>query len=117
MRACALRGADNRTEVMRVRQLVADHNQGSFSRVRRFFQNIVDAGIVMRRNHGNHTLVCAGCRHEIELPPVGRHNHRARFLCHRADTRQRPVGVAVGNEELVDRSAGGKRLGNGVSAL
>ena len=37
VRACALRGADNRAEVMRVRQLVADHNQGSFSRVRRFF--------------------------------------------------------------------------------
>ena len=55
--------------------------------------------------------------HGVQLPAVYRHNHGTGFLCLGGKALQALVGVAVGDEDLVDGAAAFQSLGDGIPAL
>ena len=65
MRARALGSPNDRTEIVGIGQLVADDNERRLARVLRLLLNIVDACIIVRRDHGNDTLMRARGRHIV----------------------------------------------------
>ena len=117
MRARALRRADDGAEVMRVRQIVAQDDEGRFSPAFRVFEDLIDRGVGVGRDHGDDALMRAGGGELIELAPVGLDDGSSSLLRHGGEAGKGAVGLAGGDIELVDRAAGSERFLHGVAAL
>ena len=76
----ALGAAEDGPQIVRVGQLVANDNQGSFSTAGGLLQDIVNGVVHMGGCLGNHTLVGVGEGHGVQLPPVHRYYHRPGLL-------------------------------------
>ena len=108
-------GADDGAEVMRVGQLVAEDDERRLPFFRGAGEDVVDGGIVVRGDDGDDALVRAGGGELVELAPVGLDDDGPGLLRHGGEARERAVGIALGEIDLVDGAAGRERLGHGVA--
>ena len=117
MRACAFRRADDRAQIVRVGQLVADDDQRGLAPVFRVFEDLLDRRVGMRRDHGDHALMRARGGKLVELAPVCFNDGGAGFSRHGGQPGKRAVCFSGSDVKLVDGAACGKRLLYGVAAL
>ena len=117
MRACAFRGAKNGAEIVRIRKLIAQDDQRRLSLCFGGGQNLVDGCIAVHGDGSDNALMRAGEAHLVEPAAVNADDDGARILRHRGKTAQGPVGVAVGQKDLVDRPSAADCFRNGVAAL
>ena len=117
MRACAFCRADDRAQIVRVGQFVADDDQRGLAPVFRVFEDLLDRRVGMRRDHGDHALMCTRGRKLVELAPVCFNDGGAGFSRHGGQPGKRAVCFSGSDVKLVDGAACGKRLLYGVAAL
>ena len=117
MRARTFRRADDRAQIVRVGQLVADDDQRGLAPVFRVFEDLLDRRVGMRRDHGDHALVRARGRKLVELAPVCFNDGGAGFSRHGGQPRKCAVRLSGSDVKLVDGTACGKRFLYGVAAL
>ena len=117
MRARALGGTDDGAEVVRVADLVADHQQRRFVPVPRGLEDILDGGVLPHGGEGDDALMRLRAAHEVQLAAVDLHDHDARGAGGGRDVAQRLVGLALGEVDLVDGGTGAQRLDDRVAAL
>ena len=117
MGARALRSTDDRAQIVGIRDLVADHDQGRFPLFLCRIQNILNTGIVPCRRHGDYALMRAGLGHGVQLPAVTVGHHRAVLLGKGRNVAEGTVGIAGCDKHLINSAPRLKGLGHGVAAL
>ena len=113
----ALRRADDGPQVMGVRQLVADHQQGGLPLVRRRLENVLHAGVLPDGAEGNDPLVGVGAAHGVQLPLVRLHHHRPGGAGLGGDMAQGLVRFALLEVDFINGRPGPQGLDDGVPAL
>ena len=117
MRARALRRADDRAQVVRVGDLVADDDQGLFALFARDVQNVLHTDVFAHARERDDALMGVRATHKVELALVRVHDHHTGGAGGRGDVAERFVGLTLLNENFVDGRARAQRLDHGVAAL
>ncbi len=110
MCARAFRAAQNRAEVLRVADLIADDDKRRLALLLRCAQNIGDRAVVLHGCNGHHALMRLCRAQRVQLAAVSFHHHdplRARFG---RDMSQRAIRFAFGKINLVNAASGAQRL-------
>jgi hypothetical protein len=102
---------------MGVRQLVTDHNQGSFALFSGFGKNVLYLGVLTDGGFCNHALMGMGAGHFVQLPAVYIYHHGSAFLCFRCDMTHDRVSFALKDVHLVQGDSCTQGFYHSVAAL
>ena len=115
--ARAFRGAQNGAEIVRIGDLVAHDDERVLAPLGGAGKNVVNGRILPHCRLRDDALMRPRRAERIELAAVALGNDDARLACLGENAPERAVGVAAGDENLVDRPSGADRLGDGVASL
>ena len=115
MGAGALGTSQNRAQIMGVGKIVAEHQQRRFSPGRSLGKDLVNGAVVPGGSLGDHALMGVGKGHGIQLPAIHRNHNGTGFLCLRRKALQSPVGLTVGNKNLINGTPAFQRFLKGVA--
>ena len=113
----ALRRAEDGTQVMRVGDLVAHHQQGRFALFRSSGEHGLHAHILPDGGQGDDALMGVGAGHIVQFPPIRLHHHDACLPGPGGDVAQGLVRLPLGQVDFVDGGVGAQRLNDGIAAL
>ena len=117
MRPDALRAAYDGAEVVRVRYLVADDDEGRLAPRLSQGEDVVQAGVFADGADRNDALVRLGDAHGVELSAVAVRDAYSALPRQARDVRQGLVRLAAGDIDLVQRAPRAQRLQHRVAAL
>ena len=114
MRTGGLRGTDDRAEVVRVLDAVADDDERRFAALLCDAEDVVERDIFLCGGLRDDALMCAGDAHVVELAAVAGHGRYAVLFCLSGDVCEMR---ALSEEDLVHRASRAQGLEDGVAAL
>ena len=117
MRADALGRADDGAEVVRVGDLVAQHEKRRLAALGCDGEHILDRAVFLDGAQRNHTLMRVCLAHGVEFAAVGLRDDDTGAARLRGDVPERLVYVALGDENFIDRAARAQGLHDRVAAL
>ena len=110
-------GADHRTQVVGVGELVAHHDEGGLALFPGGVENVVHGGVLPHSGQGDDPLVGVGAAHAVQLAPVGVHYHDALFPGGGGDVAQGGVSLALHQKDLINGDAGAQGFDDRVAAF
>ena len=90
---------------MGIGELVAENQQRGFAPVRGPLEHLLHGGVAVGGGQGDDALVRAGGAHLVQPAPVHLHHRGSGLPGQRRQPGQRPVGIARGDEDLVQGAA------------
>ena len=114
VRTGGLRGTDDRAEVVRVLDAVADDDERRFAALLRDAEDVVERDIFLRGGLRDNALMRAGDAHVIELAAVAGHGRYAVLFRLGGDVCEMR---ALSEEDLVYRASRAQSLEDSVAAL
>lgn len=114
MRTGGLRGTDDRAEVVRVLNAVADDDERRFAALLRDAENVVERDIFLCGGLRDDALMRAGDAHVVELAAVAGHGRYAVLFRLSGDVCEMR---ALSEEDLVHCASRAQGLEDGVAAL
>ena len=110
-------GADHRTQVVGVGDLVAHHQQGGLALVPGGLKDALHTDVLPDRCQGDDALVGMGAAHGVQLPPVRLHHHHARRPGFGGNMSQGLVRLSLLEVNFVNRLPCPQGLNDGVAPL
>ena len=108
---------DDRSQIMRIFNIVKKNNKRRLSFFFCFFQNIFHCGIVVSRNLRDHTLVGTGLAHGIQTFLRNKFHDGIMFSGFSCDSTNRSVLTAIQNKQFINTFAGTKCLKYCISSF
>ena len=112
-----LGGADNRTQIVHVADLVADDHKRRLVPLCGDIQNILHGTVFPHSGQSDHALMGVSPAHGIQLAAVGFYYNNALFAGSGSNMAQCFVHIALGNINFIDAAAGTERFRYRVAAF